>query len=83
MIIIILIIIFTILLIKNYIIEKYNNDTFDTIFNDVIYYPNKYTNNNNNEFGYLINTGIYDCKKECKGKCIELGLTGRAYCFLN
>jgi len=52
---------------------------YDKLFDDVVYIPNKYVGD------YPLNDidilGIDKCLQECKGKCVEFGITGNAYCF--
>lgn len=58
---------------------------YDKTFDNVKYYENEYEEEEKerkNEIkGRLIKTGMEKCKKECKGKCVEYGITGNAYCF--
>ena len=63
---------------------KYKGDTItvdmldDPVFSDVIVY-------NNDPEPYLPNQeiGLEKCVYECDGKCVEFGVTGTAFCFLN
>lgn len=95
MIIIIIIIIFIILLIYNNCVTVEHLNTFngrmaiddqyfyDKLFDDVVYYPNKYEKDydTGEEIGKLLETGWIRCLSECKGNCVEYGLTGHTYCF--
>jgi hypothetical protein len=56
---------------------------YDKIFDDVTYYPNEYAKNydTGEEIGKLLITGWVKCRKNCKGNCIEYGLSGDTYCF--
>lgn len=63
---------------------------YDILFDKVAYYQNKYNTNPQEidtykkmDFGKILSLGINDCYESCKGNCIEYGLTGNAYCFLN
>lgn len=62
------------------------NKLYDKIFDNVIYYPNKYSvdtsiKDNVGKFGYLQRTGYDLCKEKCDGNCVEYGVTGNTYCF--
>lgn len=52
---------------------------YDKLFDDVVYYPNEYVNDNN--LMDPISTGWQRCKMECPGHCVEYGLNGASYCF--
>lgn len=56
---------------------------YDKVFDDVTYYPNEYAKNydTGEEIGKLLITGWVKCKQQCKGNCIEYGVSGDAYCF--
>jgi len=60
-----------------------DKDFYDEIFENVIHYPNEYEKDNFTEenIGKIIKLGIDKCKTECKGDCVEYGLTGHSYCF--
>jgi hypothetical protein len=60
-----------------------DQDLYDKLFENVIYYPNEYKKNENTleEIGKLINTGWIKCLSKCDGYCIEYGITGNSYCF--
>jgi hypothetical protein len=60
-----------------------NQYSYDNMFDNVTYYPNIYEQNfeRSEEIGFLLSTGWEKCKKECKGNCIEYGVTGHSYCF--
>ena len=45
----------------------------DKLFDDVISYENDPNDS--------LNTGVYKCLNDCKGNCVEYGMTGLAYCF--
>jgi len=45
---------------------------YDKLFDNVIYYPNKYEEDDN--LNDVVETGWDKCLKECKGKCIEYGV---------
>lgn len=45
----------------------------DLLFKDVIMYQNDYTME-----GEL---GLEKCIKDCKGRCVEYGVTGNTFCF--
>jgi len=51
--------------------------SFKTLFKDVVTYPNDESYTMTPSF----QTGIRKCRKNCKGTCMELGLTGIGYCF--
>lgn len=49
----------------------------DSLFKDVVIY-------NNDEINYKLGIGklgLEKCIKACKGRCIEFGITGIAYCY--
>jgi len=48
----------------------------DPLFEDVTLYNNTYDENEN-----IIEIGMIDCIKKCKGNCVEFGVLGYAYCF--
>jgi hypothetical protein len=50
---------------------------YDKLFDDVVYYDNKY----DRDTGDLISTGWQECKMACPNACIEYGVTGSTYCF--
>jgi len=56
---------------------------YDTMFEDVVYYPNEYVTKSESgeEIGKLMKTGWMRCKEECAGNCTEFGVTGHSYCF--
>lgn len=45
---------------------------YDKLFDNVIYYPNKYAEDDN--LNDVVETGWDKCLMECKGKCIEYGV---------
>jgi hypothetical protein len=49
---------------------------YDKVFDDVIYYPNEYTPDQD-----LVITGWIKCKQECPGYCVEYMVSGNSYCF--
>ncbi len=55
----------------------------DKLFDNVIYYPNKYADDyeSGEEIGKLLSTGWNNCKTHCKGYCMEFGPTSHTYCF--
>ena len=91
--ILIVIFVWQFLLKKNYIIEGLNTFNgrmaiddqyfYDKIFDDVVYYPNEYAKDydTGEEIGKLLITGWLKCKQQCKGNCIEYGVSGDTYCF--
>ena len=56
---------------------------FDKLFDDVIYYPNKYDKDyeTGEEIGKLIKTGWQECREKCPNHCVEFGISGNSYCF--
>jgi hypothetical protein len=48
----------------------------DSLFNDVITYINDELWQNP-----MGKTGIQKCKEECKGRCVEYGISRQAMCF--
>lgn len=48
------------------------SDKYDDPYSQTTYYK-KYEGDEN--------SGINKCSKECKGNCVEFGLTGNAWCF--
>ena len=56
---------------------------FDKLFDDVIYYPNKYEKDyeTGEEIGKLLKTGWEECREKCRGNCIEFGISSNSYCF--
>ena len=56
---------------------------YDKLFDDVIYYPNKYDKDyeTGEEIGKLIQTGWQECREKCLGHCVEYGVHGASYCF--
>ena len=56
---------------------------YDTLFDNVTYYPNQYDKDYKTaeDVGKLISTGWLRCLEECPGRCVEYGITGHAYCF--
>jgi len=56
---------------------------YDKLFDDVVYYPNEYKKESDQEspLGELITTGWEKCKLECPGHCVEYGVHGSSYCF--
>ena len=57
----------------------------DKLFDDVYYMPNKYEQpyKTGEEIGKLAQTGYDYCSQFCPGTCLEYGITGNAYCFVN
>jgi hypothetical protein len=57
----------------------------DHLFDDVYYIPNLYQQpyKTGEEIGKLLETGLSYCYKNCSGTCLEYGMTGNAYCFIN
>lgn len=53
-------------------------DYYDTLFDDVTYYPNEIDPGSGLPTGL---TGYSMCKYQCKGNCMEYGETGNSYCF--
>ncbi|ARF12344.1 hypothetical protein Klosneuvirus_5_14 [Klosneuvirus KNV1] len=45
---------------------------YDKLFDNTIYYPNKYAEDDN--LNDVVKTGWDKCLEECKGKCIEYGV---------
>lgn len=58
---------------------------YDKLFDDVYYFPNRYEKpyESGEEIGRLIETGYDHCCRECSGSCLEYGVNGEAYCFIN
>lgn len=59
---------------------------YDSMFKDVDHYPNIYTetpelDDPSKDLGKLKKLGLKDCREKCRGKCVEYGITGNAYCF--
>jgi len=56
---------------------------FDKLFDDVVYYPNKYDKDyeTGEEIGKLIKTGWEECREKCRGHCTEFGPSGNSHCF--
>ena len=52
-------------------------DYYDTLFDDVIYFPNEIDPNT----GIEKMSGYLRCKNNCAGNCVEYGPTGNSYCF--
>ena len=52
---------------------------YDKLFDNVVYYPNKYAEDDN--LNDVVETGWEDCLFNCKGHCIEYGVSGNSYCF--
>ncbi len=53
-------------------------DYYDTLFDDVTYFPNEI----DKETGWTTGvTGFMRCKNNCVGNCVEYGYTGHSYCF--
>jgi len=53
---------------------KTGSRTFDDkLFDDVITYKSSLTDTKD--------TGVFKCLEQCKGNCVEYGVTGTAYCF--
>lgn len=60
---------------------------YDQVFDNVVYYPNRYVQPNKiarlEEIGKLIKKGMNECYEKCNGRCVEYGISGHAYCFQN
>ena len=55
---------------------------YDKLFDDVIYYPNKYEKDyeTGEEIGKLLKTGWQECREKCT-YCVEFGVSGNAWCL--
>ena len=58
---------------------------YDKLFDDVYYFPNRFEQpyKTGEEIGRLIETGYDHCCRTCPGSCVEYGVMGDAYCFVN
>lgn len=58
---------------------------YDKLFNEVYYFPNRFDQpyKTGEEIGRLIETGYDHCCRVCNGSCVEYGVMGDAYCFVN
>jgi hypothetical protein len=58
---------------------------YDKLFMDTYYFPNRYDQpyKTGEEIGRLIETGYDHCCRVCSGSCVEYGVMGDAYCFIN
>lgn len=52
---------------------------YDKTFDNVVYYPNKYTEDS--ALNDIVENGWTQCKQSCEGNCIEFGVSGASYCF--
>jgi len=52
---------------------------YDKLFDDVVYYPNKYLKDEN--MNEIVKTGDDSCVEECLGNCVSFGFSGNSYCF--
>lgn len=62
----------------NKIAPFHGEDYYDTLFDDVLYFPNEVDKKTGWTTGV---TGFMRCKYNCAGNCMEYGYTGNAYCF--
>lgn len=92
--IVLVIIIFVLLAIHCYNINKYTHastEPFDVpeigyakrphMLEDPLFRDVKTFNNDENPYGPGQRNGLEKCLDECPGRCVEFGVTGLAFCF--